>query len=186
MQEKYSENEELELVNCVGAGKVPVEIDLRELSKDLPSQTMSFATGGLFFKFEENSPTIRLSRLGNYYITGASSEEELIETKSDILKMLMDFELISEATDNSFSVINMVFTFDLCKDLDLNSLALSLGFENIEYEPEQFPGLVYRPSEFSYVVLIFSSGKLTITGGKSREEAKKVTNHINDVISPYT
>lgn len=186
MQEKYSENEGLELVNCVGAGKVSVEIDLRKLSEDLPSETMSFATGGIFFKLEEDSPTIRISRLGSYYITGASSEKELIETKLDILKILTDFEIISESTDRSFSVINMVFTYDLCKDIDLNSLVLSLGFENIEYEPEQFPGLVYRPSGFSYVALIFSSGKLTITGGNNRKEAVKVTNHLNEVISSST
>lgn len=184
--QKNSEDEELELVNCVGAGKVPVEIDLRELSKDLPSQTMSFATGGIFFKFEEDTPTIRISRLGNYYITGASSKKELVETNLEILKMFVDFNLITESTDHSFSVINMVFTFDLCENIDLNSLALSLGFENVEYEPEQFPGLVYRPSDFSYVVLVFSSGKLTITGGRSREEAEKVANHIHDIISSYT
>ncbi|MGB9127897.1 MAG: TATA-box-binding protein, partial [Methanoregula sp.] len=45
--------------------------------------------------------------------------------------------------------------------------------ENIEYEPEQFPGLVYRIKDPKIVVLIFSSGKLILTGGKNLEAVKK-------------
>ena len=48
-----------------------------------------------------------------------------------------------------------------------------LGLENVEYEPEQFPGLVYRIKQPKVVVLIFSSGKLVITGGKSPEECEE-------------
>jgi transcription initiation factor TFIID TATA-box-binding protein len=44
--------------------------------------------------------------------------------------------------------------------------------ENIEYEPEQFPGLVYRMSSPKVVVLLFGSGKLVITGGKKPEDAE--------------
>jgi transcription initiation factor TFIID TATA-box-binding protein len=51
--------------------------------------------------------------------------------------------------------------------------AVALGLENIEYEPEQFPGLVYRIKVPKVVVLIFSSGKLVITGGKSQEECEE-------------
>ncbi|MDI6640110.1 MAG: TATA-box-binding protein, partial [Methanocellales archaeon] len=46
------------------------------------------------------------------------------------------------------------------------------GLENIEYEPEQFPGLVYRLSEPKVVVLLFGSGKLVVTGGKKPADAE--------------
>ena len=62
---------------------------------------------------------------------------------------------------------------DLKTDLNLNAIALGLGLENIEYEPEQFPGLVYRIKQPKVVVLIFSSGKLVVTGGKSPEECEE-------------
>ncbi|WP_083864262.1 hypothetical protein [Haloferax prahovense] len=42
----------------------------------------------------------------------------------------------------------------------------------MEYEPEQFPGLVYRLDEPSVVALLFGSGKLVITGGKKPEDAE--------------
>jgi len=66
-----------------------------------------------------------------------------------------------------------VASADLKTALNLNAVALGLGLENIEYEPEQFPGLVYRIKQPKIVVLIFSSGKLVITGGKSPEACEE-------------
>jgi transcription initiation factor TFIID TATA-box-binding protein len=71
------------------------------------------------------------------------------------------------------TVQNIVASADLHTILNLNAIAIGLGLENIEYEPEQFPGLVYRIDEPKVVVLIFSSGKLVVTGGKSPEDCEK-------------
>jgi len=70
-------------------------------------------------------------------------------------------------------VQNIVASADLKTRLNINAVALGLGFENIEYEPEQFLGLVYRIKQPKVVVLIFSSGKLVITGGKTPEECEE-------------
>lgn len=166
------------LVNCVGNGKVNAEIDLQELMNDLPCEEKYQQTGGLFFKFEEGSPILRLSRSGNYYISGASSEESLYKTQSQLLTLLSDFGIIKEPTDGSFQITNKVFTCDIGQEVELNSAAILFGFEKVGYEPEQFPGLVYRPEEYSCVALIFSSGKLTITGGTLQSEAEAMVEYI--------
>ncbi|MDL0145943.1 transcription factor, partial [Halobacterium salinarum] len=61
----------------------------------------------------------------------------------------------------------------------------SLGLERVEYEPEQFPGLIYRSDSVSGVVLIFASGKAVITGLSSREKlnqtAKKVRREFREI-----
>jgi len=67
----------------------------------------------------------------------------------------------------------MVCSYDLARYINLNKLVVTLNLENIEYEPEQFPGLVYRIKEPRIVVLIFSSGKLILTGGRNMEDIKK-------------
>lgn len=167
----------LELVNCVGNGKIPVEIDVRNLSMDMDFETNNLANGGLFFKFNEDAPVVRLSRSGNFYISGASSIDILQKTKEKVLEYLCRCGILESPNCSDFSVINMVFTFDMHQDIDLNSLALSMGLENVEYEPEQFPGLIYRPDEFSSVILIFASGKLTITGVTSENDAKRLVDH---------
>jgi transcription initiation factor TFIID TATA-box-binding protein len=67
----------------------------------------------------------------------------------------------------------MVCSYNLGKYININKLSVTLNLENIEYEPEQFPGLVYRLKDPKIVVLIFSSGKIILTGGKNLEDVKK-------------
>jgi len=76
-------------------------------------------------------------------------------------------------------VQNIVASADLGTDLNLNAIAVGLGLENVEYEPEQFPGLVYRLTDPRVVVLIFGSGKMVVTGGKSPEDAQKAVEKIS-------
>ena len=71
------------------------------------------------------------------------------------------------------AITNMVCSYDLGKYINLNKVVVTLNVENIEYEPEQFPGLVYRMRDPKVVVLIFSSGKLTLTGGKNLDDIRK-------------
>jgi transcription initiation factor TFIID TATA-box-binding protein len=75
-------------------------------------------------------------------------------------------------------VQNIVASANLHSTLNLNAIAIGLGLENIEYEPEQFPGLVYRLSEPKVVVLLFGSGKLVITGGRVPEDAANAVDQI--------
>jgi len=67
-------------------------------------------------------------------------------------------------------VENVVAFASLGKDIPLNKLVAEV--ENTEYEPEQFPGLVYRTTDPRAAALIFSSGKIVCTGAKSIEMAK--------------
>jgi transcription initiation factor TFIID TATA-box-binding protein len=62
--------------------------------------------------------------------------------------------------------------------INLNAIAIGLGLENVEYEPEQFPGLVYRLGEPNVVVLLFGSGKMVITGGKQPEDVEAATEEL--------
>jgi len=75
-------------------------------------------------------------------------------------------------------VQNIVASADLHSTLNLNAIAGGLGLENIEYEPEQFPGLVYRISDPKVVVLLFGSGKLVVTGGRKPEDAANAVDQI--------
>jgi transcription initiation factor TFIID TATA-box-binding protein len=52
----------------------------------------------------------------------------------------------------------------------LSTIAITLGLENVEYEPEQFPGLVYRVFDPKVVFLIFKSGGIVCTGAKTVED----------------
>ena len=55
-------------------------------------------------------------------------------------------------------------------DVNLNLNLLALELENTEYEPEQFPGLVYKLEEPNATFLLFSNGKLVCTGTKNKAQ----------------
>ena len=77
-------------------------------------------------------------------------------------------------------VQNLVVTHNYGQSLDLSELIITMPFDKTEYEPEVFPGLIYRIDDPRSVCLVFSSGKCVITGCKSMEEADEATTHLID------
>ena len=75
-------------------------------------------------------------------------------------------------------VQNIVATSDLGAQIDLNAVAISLGPGKVEYEPEQFPGLVYRIDEPKVVLLLFGSGKLVCTGARKPHDVEEAVEKI--------
>ena len=77
-------------------------------------------------------------------------------------------------------VQNIVASSDLGQEINLNAIAMSLGLERVEYEPEQFPGLVYRLDVPKVVVLLFGSGKLVCTGARKPSDVDDAVNKITE------
>ena len=72
--------------------------------------------------------------------------------------------------DDNIKIQNVVASTTLDRRMPLDRIAIYL--ENTEYEPEQFPGLVYRIDEPNVVFLLFSSGRIVCTGGRTYEDVK--------------
>ncbi|CCF37941.1 together with the TAF protein TBP belongs to the TFIID complex [Colletotrichum higginsianum] len=64
---------------------------------------------------------------------------------------------------------NIVSSFDCKFPIRLEGIAVA-KFGSVSYEPELFPGLVYRLQVPKVVVLMFASGKVVLTGAKSKED----------------
>ena len=84
------------------------------------------------------------------------------------------------AIEPKVEVQNIVASSDLGQEINLNTVAITLGLEKVEYEPEQFPGLVYRLDDPKVVVLLFGSGKMVCTGAKVPEDVVKAVDKIAD------
>jgi transcription initiation factor TFIID TATA-box-binding protein len=95
--------------------------------------------------------------------------------------------MITAPDDEWFRIQNLVCTAELGESLNLNALAIGLGLESTEYEPEQFPGLIYRPPEADSVVLLFASGRVVITGspdlGAAEETFTALREEVTDLIT---
>jgi transcription initiation factor TFIID TATA-box-binding protein len=89
------------------------------------------------------------------------------------------------ATASAFTVINLVATINTRFPIRLEQLAAEHE-ESCTYEPELFPGLVYRVEEPKCVVLIFVSGKCVVTGAKGMDEVKRAVEFIWPVLRLYS
>lgn len=78
----------------------------------------------------------------------------------------------------SIKIENVVAFSVLGVDISLNKVVASI--ESAEYEPEQFPGLVYRTQDPRAAALIFSSGKIVCTGTKSIDLAHEAMGKVVD------
>lgn len=165
----------VKVVNIIGSGDLHAEFDLNQLSEDIDLYTTKYDPDnypGLYLRFEEDTPLITVYRTGKYIITGAKSLDELYETQRRFLDFLKSSNIIDSIDSHPFSIQNMVCTGDLGYDLNLNALAIGFGLENVEYEPEQFPGLIYRLKNHNGVALLFATGKVVITGLRDEEVAE--------------
>lgn len=164
------------IVNMVGAGILGVELNLSSVAEDIRATDVNYDEEnypGLYLQLKDSLPKVTLYRTGSYHISGATSKEELLDARRVLIHRLSELGLELDE-EHEFSVRNVVCVADVDDSLDLNALTLHFGMENIEYEPEQFPGLVYRPDSFDAVVLLFASGKAVITGASDTTVAEKV------------
>jgi len=142
---------------------------------DAPERGFSFSQDGPLDMRMDQSPraAFLIFTSGKVVCTGAKNVEDVRTVITNMAQTLKSIGFENIDLEPEIHVQNIVASADLKTDLNLNAIALGLGLENIEYEPEQFPGLVYRIKAPKVVVLIFSSGKLVVTGGKSPEECEE-------------
>jgi len=128
---------------------------------------------GLVLRIKKPKSAVLVFSSGNLVCTGTKSIVQVKEVINIVIKILRKIGV--KITDKpKINVQNIVASGSVDLTLNLNALALEL--ENTEYEPEQFPGLVYKLAEPNTTFLLFSNGKLVCTGTKNRkdlETAKK-------------
>ncbi len=175
----------VEIANVVGSGDLHAELDLEPLEGDLSTPYLEYDPSnyhGLYVRLEEGGPLITVYRSGKYIISGCSSYEALNETNEGFLEKMTELGIVEQSQDTGFEVQNVVCTATLDKDANLNALSIGLGLESTEYEPEQFPGLIYRPSDIGAVLLVFANGKAVITGARSLNTAEKAFDHLRSQV----
>ncbi|MBB6091140.1 transcription initiation factor TFIID TATA-box-binding protein [Halobacterium salinarum] len=134
---------------------------------------------GVVYRLQEPKSATLIFRSGKVVCTGAKSVDDVHEALGIVFGDIR--ELGIDVTSNPpIEVQNIVSSASLEQSLNLNAIAIGLGLEQIEYEPEQFPGLVYRLDDPDVVVLLFGSGKLVITGGQNPDEAEQALAHVQD------
>lgn len=179
----------MEAVSTMGSGTLGREFELNTLVKGIervrgPVNSNFTSDSMVTFRLAENGAAYTVYRTGTFQIRGAKSKEEL-EAAEDVFIDVLD-EIGVDVPEYEFEHVTSVFIEDLDQDVNLSTLSIKLGLENVEYEPEQFPGLVFRPEGLDCVLLIFGSGKVVITGVLSRDEAENAFTTLKNQLDEAT
>ena len=162
----------LNVVNLLATSRFAEYLDLDHFSIEADVDFDPDRFPGMTFKIDDPRVCALIFRSGRIVITGAKTVAD-IETALDITyKSLIEHNCALWNT-YEYALGNVVVTHDLKRELNLAHLTLSLPMARTEWEPEQFPGLIYRLGGLSAVCLIFSSGKCVITGNNSLEDAQE-------------
>jgi transcription initiation factor TFIID TATA-box-binding protein len=124
---------------------------------------------GLVYRIDKPKAAALIFSSGRVICTGARSEEEVEEIFKKVVRVIKKAG-IEIKKDYKIEIENIVASVKFDSKLNLDTVAFNL--ENSEYEPEQFPGLVYRMDQPKVAFLLFSSGKLICTGGRNVKDIK--------------
>jgi len=177
----------MEIVSTMGSGSLGRELDLEVLVSSLQNHLNSsidanFTSAGMAtIRLEEGGPAYTLYRTGTFQIRGATDEEHLTESADRFREVLSEIGV--KVPDYEFSHVTSVFMEDLGREVNLEALTIALGMEDTEYEPEQFPGLIYRPPDHEVTLLVFASGKIIVGGTTDRNEAKSAVQQLKDELA---
>ena len=125
---------------------------------------------GLVFRLKKPKTATLIFSTGKMVCTGAKSEQKAKLAVKKVVKELKNNGIIIPGKPE-IKVVNIVSSADLLGRIELEEAAYSLG--KTMYEPEQFPGLIYRMDEPKVVFLLFASGKIVCTGATKEEDVYK-------------
>jgi transcription initiation factor TFIID TATA-box-binding protein len=171
--------------NIVASGSIADSIDLEMLSAKLKNYDLNKKRfPGAVLRLQNPKIAVLVFSSGKVVITGAKSPEDLARGQEILIKKMKEAGVTCYDTPD-VAVTNIVCSYDIGKYINLNKVVITLNLEKIEYEPEQFPGLVYRISDPKIVALLFSSGKIILTGGKTMEDVERGVAFLEQMLGKF-
>ena len=165
----------INIENVVASGILKHEIDLNAVVKAFPSaEYRPEKFPGVIFRLKKPRTATLIFHSGKMVCTGARSEREARKALMKVVRKLRKSGMIIGGKPK-IKIQNVVASASLPKLVDLAGLyehEMRTMRGRIMYEPEQFPGLIYRMNDPHVVILLFASGKLVCTGARNEEESQ--------------
>jgi transcription initiation factor TFIID TATA-box-binding protein len=174
---------DINIVNVVASATLNQKINLIDILKvfrNVEYRPKQFP--GLVFRLKRPKTATLIFSTGKMVCTGSKSEKQAISAIHKVVRELKDKGIVI-LNKPKIVIQNMVASANLHGKIDLEVAADVL--ENVMYEPEQFPGLIYRMKDPKTVLLLFASGKLVCTGAKSKEMVHESVAKVNGVLRDY-
>ncbi|MFH0830221.1 MAG: TATA-box-binding protein [Candidatus Aenigmatarchaeota archaeon] len=161
----------IRIENVVASANLKVEIALEKVVQNLEGieyEPEQFP--GVVMRLKDPKAAALIFSSGKIVCTGAKSPKDAKLVVAKIVCRLRKLA-IKVPRNYTMKLENIVASAKLERELNLDHIAFTL--ENTEYEPEQFPGLVYRMDDPKVTFLLFGSGKVICTGGRSIADVER-------------
>lgn len=177
MAEKKAQKEfEYKIQNIVATTALEKPVPLTKLARTQPNTEYNPETfPGLVLRIKEPKSAVLVFSSGNLVCTGTKNKPEIRKVIDEVIKQLKKVN-VDVTIKPKIEIQNIVASGTINLQLNLNYLALAM--ENTEYEPEQFPGLVYKVEDPNATFLLFSNGKLVCTGTKNKDQLEESMNRL--------
>jgi len=137
---------------------------------------------GLVFRLKRPKTATLIFGSGKMVCTGAKSEKMARRAVHKVVRELKNNDIIKKG-EPKIVIQNIVASANLHGKIDLETAADIM--DNVMYEPEQFPGLIYRMPTPKVVLLLFASGKLVCTGAKHEDMVKEAVDKLHVLLKDY-
>jgi len=162
--------------NVVASATLNQRIDLNAVVKGYPGvEYRPEQFPGLVFRLKRPKTATLIFNSGKMVCTGAKSEKEARRAVMRVIRELKKSGIVILGKPE-LKIQNIVASANLGGTIDLEKSAYILG--KTMYEPEQFPGLIYRMDDPKVVILLFASGKLVCTGAKKEEDVYRAVENL--------
>jgi len=161
----------VKIENIVASVTLNVEVPLEKIvakKEGMEYEPEQFP--GLVYRISKPKAAALIFSSGKVVCTGARSLEDVGKVVRKVVSMIRSIGT-KVPRNYKVQVENIVASAKFDAPLNLDIIAFNL--ENSEYEPEQFPGLVYRMENPKVAFLLFSSGKIVCTGARNINDVHK-------------
>jgi len=167
----------IKIQNVVAAATLNQKVDLNAVVKSYPGvEYRPEQFPGLVFRLKRPKTATLIFNSGKMVCTGAKSEQEARRAVMNVVKELKKGGIIIISKPD-LKVVNIVASASLGGKIDLEAVS-TLG--KTMYEPEQFPGLIYRMDEPKVVILVFASGNLVCTGARREQDVYDAVHKLHE------
>jgi transcription initiation factor TFIID TATA-box-binding protein len=174
----------INIENVVASATLNQKVDLSAVVKGYPGvEYRPEQFPGLVFRLKRPKTATLIFNSGKMVCTGAKSEKEARRAVMKVIKELKKGGIII-ISKPELKIQNIVASASLGGMIDLEKAAYTLG--KTMYEPEQFPGLIYRMDEPKVVILLFASGKLVCTGAKKEQDVYAAVQKLHVLLEEKT
>ncbi|MGA2308024.1 MAG: TATA-box-binding protein [Candidatus Bathyarchaeia archaeon] len=165
--------------NVVASATLNQKVDLNAVVKGYPGvEYRPEQFPGLVFRLKRPKTATLIFSSGKMVCTGAKSEKESRRAVMTVVKELKKGGIIIISKPD-LKVVNIVASASLGGKIDLEAVS-TLG--KTMYEPEQFPGLIYRMDEPKVVILLFASGNLVCTGARREQDVHDAVHKLHVIL----